>query len=236
MTRANAIPISETFASIQGEGMLVGTPSWFCRVSGCNLRCSWCDTPYASWSPEGDARTIDELVSEARASGLRHAVLTGGEPMMFPRIGILTHRLREMGMHVTIETAGTVDQDLTCDLISVSPKLANSTPIDDPRDPAGVWQERHEARRFQPEVLRRVLSRGAQRQVKFVVCAPADLDEIDAIVRTIGCDPSEVMLMPEGVRPKRPHEVRWVVDVCLERGWRYCPRLHIDLFGNQRGT
>ncbi len=236
MTRANAIPISETFASIQGEGMLVGTPSWFCRVSGCNLRCSWCDTPYASWSPEGDARTIDELVSEARASGLRHAVLTGGEPMMFPRIGILTHRLREMGMHVTIETAGTVDQDLTCDLISVSPKLANSTPIDDPRDPAGVWQERHEARRFQPEVLRRVLSRGAQRQVKFVVCAPADLDEIDAIVRTIGCDPPEVMLMPEGVRPKRPHEVRWVVDVCLERGWRYCPRLHIDLFGNQRGT
>ncbi len=216
--------------------MLAGTPSWFCRVSGCNLRCSWCDTPYASWSPEGDARTIDELVSEARASGLRHAVLTGGEPMMFPRIGILTHRLREMGMHVTIETAGTVDQDLTCDLISVSPKLANSTPIDDPRDPAGVWQERHEARRFQPEVLRRVLSRGAQRQVKFVVCAPADLDEIDAIVRTIGCDPSEVMLMPEGVRPKRPHEVRWVVDVCLERGWRYCPRLHIDLFGNQRGT
>ncbi len=216
--------------------MLAGTPSWFCRVSGCNLRCSWCDTPYASWSPEGDARTIDELVSEARASGLRHAVLTGGEPMMFPRIGILTHRLREMGMHVTIETAGTVDQDLTCDLISVSPKLANSTPIDDPRDPAGVWQERHEARRFQPEVLRRVLSRGAQRQVKFVVCAPADLDEIDAIVRTIGCDPPEVMLMPEGVVPKRPDEVRWVVDVCLERGWRYCPRLHIDLFGNQRGT
>ncbi len=216
--------------------MLAGTPSWFCRVSGCNLRCSWCDTPYASWSPEGDARTIDELVSEARASGLRHAVLTGGEPMMFPQIGILTHHLREMGMHVTIETAGTVDQDLTCDLISVSPKLANSTPIDDPRDPAGVWQERHEARRFQPEVLRRVLSRGAQRQVKFVVCAPADLDEIDAIVRTIGCDPSEVMLMPEGVVPKRPDEVRWVVDVCLERGWRYCPRLHIDLFGNQRGT
>lgn len=236
MSESISIPISETFASIQGEGMLAGTPSWFCRVSGCNLRCSWCDTPYASWSPEGDSRTIEELVSEARASALRHAVLTGGEPMLFPQVRDLTHRLRASGMHVTIETAGTVDQDLTCDLISVSPKLANSTPTDDPRDPTGVWQERHEARRFQPDVLRSVLRRGEQRQVKFVVCSPADLDEIDTIVRTIGCDPDEVMLMPEGVAPKARDEVQWIVRACMERGWRYCPRLHIDLFGNRRGT
>ncbi len=216
--------------------MWAGVPSWFCRVSGCNLRCSWCDTPYASWSPEGVSRTIDDLVREARASGQRHAVLTGGEPMMFADIRILTHQLRSAGLRVTIETAGTIDQDLSCDLISVSPKLANSTPWNDPRDPGGVWAERHEARRVQAATLRQVLTRGERRQVKFVVCSPTDLDEITAIVRTIGCDAHEVMLMPEGVTPRRGDEVRWIVRACMEHGWRYCPRLHIDLFGNTRGT
>src|SRR5256885_2235085 len=81
-----ALPIAETFLSIQGEGKLAGTPSFFIRVSGCNLRCSWCDTPYASWNPEGSPRTIDSLIDEARASGARHAVLTGGEPMIFPQL------------------------------------------------------------------------------------------------------------------------------------------------------
>ncbi|MFN7022373.1 MAG: 7-carboxy-7-deazaguanine synthase QueE, partial [Phycisphaerales bacterium] len=102
-----AIPISETFVSVQGEGKLTGLPSWFCRVSGCNLRCGWCDTPYASWTPEGGTRAIDDLVGEARRSGVQHAVLTGGEPMMFPQLAELSARLAgECGMHVTIETAG----------------------------------------------------------------------------------------------------------------------------------
>ncbi|MFG0252257.1 MAG: radical SAM protein, partial [Phycisphaerales bacterium JB038] len=72
------LPIAETFASIQGEGKLTGVPSWFIRVAGCNLRCTWCDTPYTSWSPQGASRSVDELVEEALNSGLKHAVLTGG--------------------------------------------------------------------------------------------------------------------------------------------------------------
>jgi 7-carboxy-7-deazaguanine synthase len=86
---SGTVPISETFVSIQGEGKLAGVPSYFVRVSGCNLRCAWCDTPYASWEPDGGARTIDRVVEEARSAasrGVRHAVLTGGEPMMFAQM------------------------------------------------------------------------------------------------------------------------------------------------------
>src|ERR1700742_3220596 len=77
------LKISEIFYSIQGEGGLVGVPSVFVRASGCNLRCTWCDTPYTSWNPEGSNRTIAEIVEEVRRHPAKHVVLTGGEPMMF---------------------------------------------------------------------------------------------------------------------------------------------------------
>jgi len=92
-----ALPVSESFVSLQGEGALTGVPSWFVRLGGCNLRCVWCDTPYASWTPEYQNRAIDELIDEARASGTGFAVVTGGEPMIFPRVDSLCARLRELG-------------------------------------------------------------------------------------------------------------------------------------------
>ncbi len=230
------LPIAETFVSVQGEGKLTGVASWFCRVSGCNLRCVWCDTPYASWSPESETRAIADLAGEALDSGVRHAVLTGGEPMLFEGIEPLCSRLRGAGLHVTIETAGTIDRDLTCDLMSVSPKLANSTPVDDPRDPTGAWARRHEQRRLHLPTIRDVLRRGEDHQLKFVVASPMDLAEIEKLVDSLDAEPDNVLLMPEGVTVPDPPSVRWVVDACLERGWRYCPRLHIALFGNTRGT
>jgi 7-carboxy-7-deazaguanine synthase len=122
------VKISEIFYSIQGEGTLAGVPSVFVRVCGCNLRCTWCDTPYTSWEPEGRDMTIAEIVAEAGAFAAKHVVVTGGEPMLFPEVAELTRELKARGMHITIETAGTVDQPVTCDLMSISPKLANSTP------------------------------------------------------------------------------------------------------------
>lgn len=234
--------VSETFTSLQGEGKLTGVPSWFVRLSGCNLRCTWCDTPYASWQPEGSKRTIAELVEEARASGMGHAVVTGGEPMIFAELPELCAQLRQIGMHVTIETAGTVypDEwmDLACDLMSVSPKLENSTPaLTDSRDPLGVWHDRHEARRRNVPVLRRLLSAFPDQQMKFVVSSPNDLAEIEGLLAELpGARAGDVMLMPEGTSPPEVGTTDWVVRACVERGWRYCRRLHIDLFGNRRGT
>lgn len=242
MPGVESILITETFTSIQGEGMLTGVPSWFCRLSGCNLRCSWCDTPYASWAPEGEKRSVADLVAEARGSGVGHAVVTGGEPMIFPMLGALCEGLRDAGLHVTIETAGTVDRDVPFDLMSISPKLANSTPRDDPRDPTGKWASLHEARRIDLAALQGLLDRsgpdtGKARQLKFVVTGPGDLHEIEALLGKLrGWRPWEVMLMPEGVETPGPQTRAFVADACLARGWRYCHRLHIELFGDARGT
>lgn len=260
--RAGVLPIAETFVSVQGEGMLTGVPSYFVRVSGCNLRCSWCDTPYASWSPEGESREIGSLVAEARATGrgragVRHAVLTGGEPMLFAGLCELSSRLSMgrdaagAGMHITIETAGTViprDErwPLVCDLMSISPKLAGSTPrgrdsVDGPdaRDPSGAWSARHESRRMNLPVLQELLDRygPGRRQLKFVVCGADDLMEIDGLLaRLRGWSPGEVLLMPEGVAAPAAGMRDLVLGACMERGFRYCHRLHIELFGNRRGT
>ncbi|MCC6660495.1 MAG: 7-carboxy-7-deazaguanine synthase QueE [Phycisphaerales bacterium] len=230
--------ITESFLSIQGEGKLTGIPSYFIRAGGCNLRCAWCDTPYASWNPEGVRVSVDHLVAQAAASGARHAVLTGGEPMIFDAVTPLAAALRERGMHITLETAGTVYRDLPCDLMSISPKLASSTPREgDPRDPGGVWRLRHEARRIDPDTIARLIRTYPYRQLKFVVTGPHDLPEIDALLtRLPAVDPGDVLLMPEGVTPPAPRFRQWLAGECIRRGWRYCPRLHIDLFGNRRGT
>ena len=232
------LPISETFVSIQGEGKLTGVPSWFCRLSGCNLRCTWCDTPYASWEPEKTNRSINDLVEEAVASGTTHAVLTGGEPMMFSGLVELSQKLAERGMHITIETAGTlVLPGVVCHLMSLSPKLSNSTPIKDPRDPAGSWTIRHEERRLNFDSINELIASTSDRQIKFVVSSPEDLTEIEEVLsRVVGYQPSDVMLMPEGVVVPDPDSIRWVVDASLERGWSYCPRVHVQLFGDTRGT
>ena len=101
--------ITEIFYSIQGEGELVGVPSVFVRTSGCNLRCAWCDTPYASWNPEGRRWSAQEVFEKVVSfSGASHVVLTGGEPMLAPDLPELAALLHAAGWHITIETAGTL--------------------------------------------------------------------------------------------------------------------------------
>lgn len=234
MAVGHFMKISKIFYSLQGEGKLIGMPSTFVRAAGCNLRCTWCDTPYTSWEPVGDALTVDEILARVRTYPARHVVVTGGEPMAAPDIGALSHRLRGAGYHVTMETAGTVWSDITCDLASISPKLSNSTPR---QREGGKWADAHEGQRINIDVIRRLMALGDY-QLKFVVQEPADIEEIGALLARIGeHDPASVMLMPQGTTARElAGRAQWLVPLCKEGGFRYCPRLHIDLFGNTRGT
>ncbi len=225
--------IAEIFYSVQGEGALIGTPSVFVRTSGCNLRCVWCDTPYASWNPEGVDRSLAEVLREVEMYGARHVVLTGGEPMIAPEIVPLAAELRARGLHITIETAGTVFARIACELMSISPKLANSTPRE---VEAGRWAAQHERLRIQIPVLRKLID-GYEHQLKFVVAEPGDVDEIRALVDTLSADRRRVMLMPEGREAGVLRERSlWLVEICKREGYRFSPRLHIDLWGDRRGV
>jgi len=221
--------IAEIFYSIQGEGSLVGVPSVFVRTSGCNLRCSWCDTPYTSWNPEGEDWTVERILTEVGGYPARHVVVTGGEPMIAREIVELTRGLRARGVHITIETAGTVFAPVECDLMSISPKLANSTP-------SGEWADRHERLRIQPVVLRRLMA-GYEYQLKFVIARGGDVAEVRGLVETLGADAGKVILMPEGVEAAVLRERGvWLAEICKREGFRFSPRLQVELWGNRRGT
>jgi len=227
------LKIAEIFYSVQGEGMLVGVPSVFVRTSGCNLRCVWCDTPYTSWHPEGTDLGIEEIVERVRLTGSRHTVITGGEPMIAPHVVELTRMLKQEGQHITIETAGTVEQPVLCDLMSISPKLANSTPHEREE---GRWAAQHERLRFQPAVLRALMD-SYPYQLKFVIASPDDLPEMRHMIRDLSAEPLNVVLMPEGTKPEVLRERSlWLTEICKNEGYRFSPRLHIDIWGDRRGV
>src|SRR5260370_39993382 len=97
--------LSELFYSVQGEGKLMGVPSVFVRASGCNLRCTWCDTPYTSWQPEGQNATVPEIVQRVGEYSARHVVITGGGAMIVPDIRPPCAPRKEAGMDATDHTA-----------------------------------------------------------------------------------------------------------------------------------
>ena len=227
--------IAEIFHSIQGEGLLAGVPSIFIRTSGCNLRCHWCDTPYASWKPEGLEMSVEEILKKLTEWNSDHVVLTGGEPMIAPDLHQLATVLKKRHKHITIETAGTIlPNGIPCDLASLSPKLSNSTP---PPERDSAWAKKHEATRLQPEVISEWI-RKYPFQLKFVVSSESDLAEIKDLLSRLPPVPlHQILLMPEGIDVKTlATRSPWLVDICKREGFRFCPRLHIELFGHKRGT
>jgi 7-carboxy-7-deazaguanine synthase len=228
------VHISEIFYSIQGEGRLIGVPSVFIRTAGCNLRCVWCDTPYTSWRPNGAAWSIRSILAEVRKHPTEYVVITGGEPLLAPEIEALSRDLKRHGRHITVETAGTIFKPIRGDLISVSPKLANSTPWQRER---GKFALCHEAQRLNLPVIQKYLD-NYDYQLKFVVAEKRDFDEIGQILEQLkAVDRSRVLIMAEGTTAARLHaRGRWIVDLCKQYGYRFTPRLHIELYGNRRGT
>jgi len=223
---------SELFHTIQGEGMLIGVPSVFFRTSYCNLRCVWCDTPYTSWTPENKDITIAESVDAITQFGCKHVVITGGEPFIQTKELIaLCHELEQRGHHITIETNATVYANVAAHLISMSPKLRNSNPSEDNR-----FFIRHERERIRPEVIRKFIDTYTC-QVKFVVDTPEDLAEIKTLQEDIEISPEIIMLMPQGKTSHVLHEKQeWLVELCKENGYRFSPRVHVDIWGEKRGV
>ena len=229
--------ISELFFSIQGEGELTGIPSVFVRTSGCNLRCRWCDTKYSSWTPEGENVDIEELVERVCSYPARHVVITGGEPMIAKDIKEFVDLLKQSGKHITIETAGTIAPNgIQCDLASISPKLSDSTP--EKGEISEEWIERHDSTRIDYNILNEWID-SYEFQLKFVVSRKEEINEVKCIIDKIESDilPVKVLLMPEGTDSETIHSrYDMLVDLCKENGFRMCNRLHLDLFGNTRGT
>jgi 7-carboxy-7-deazaguanine synthase len=226
--------IAEIYRSIQGEGLLTGVPSVFVRASGCNLRCWFCDTPFASWRPEGCDMSSDEIVAQVEEWDTQHVVVTGGEPMLFAELIPLCDRLRTIGRHVTIETAGTLFLPVACHLMSISPKFASSAP---PADAEPHWRRRHERERHRPDVIRRLLSE-FNYQVKFVVDTPADLNDVARYLEEFPeVDRGRVLLMPQGADlDQLEARASWLRPYCENAGLIFCPRKQIEWFGPVRGT
>ncbi|WP_086616607.1 7-carboxy-7-deazaguanine synthase QueE [Erythrobacter tepidarius] len=231
----------EIFASLQGEGPSMGMPVAFVRLSRCNLACTWCDTAY-TWRFTGDNRphrdgiafdrktnqvTLAPAEAAARiaALGQKRLVITGGEPLL--QAGALAEMLAHLpDMAVEIETNGTIAPparlDVRVDQYNVSPKLAHSG------NDAGLAliPERLDAWAREPRAC-----------LKFVIAAPADVDEVRALQQRYRFRPGQVFLMAEGTDSKTLRERQaWLSELCLEHGFRMSDRLHIHLYGDTRGT
>ncbi|SEQ49572.1 7-carboxy-7-deazaguanine synthase QueE [Natrinema salaciae] len=241
------LPINELFYSLQGEGTLAGVPSVFVRTSGCNLRCWFCDSYHTSWEPTHAWLGLAEIVAEIESHDADHVVLTGGEPLLHEESVALLEALDDRGYHTTVETNGTIYRDAPIDLASISPKLESSTPTperapDEDDVDADRWAERHERERIDLDALSRLVERYTF-QLKFVVTDAGDMPEILALLEDLRATADvpvrddDVLLMPEGATRDRLAETRArVADLAMEHGFRYTPRLHVDLWNDAPET
>lgn len=225
--------ISEIFYSLQGEGRLAGVPSVFIRLAGCDLRCLWCDTPHAFRAEQGQALSLEQIMDQISTFDCSHIVVTGGEPLLAPELPSLLQELKNQTKHITLETSATQYRPVIADLVSISPKLAHSIPH---TGPYAEFAPIHKTRRLNLEAIQYFMDHHDY-QLKFVVGERADLEEVDQILaklRNVSRD--RIMLMPQARTQKQYRTAGpLVAQLCLEKGFRYCPRLHVELWGNRRG-
>jgi len=248
--------------TVQGEGKLLGTSCLFIRTSGCNLRCAWvgadgngspCDTPYSSHHAESNMMEIDDVVGVVKHNigNMTHIVVSGGEPTMQKGLAELLEKLRALGLHTTIETNATIFNDdvaKNTSLVSMSPKLESSTPYRQNLKNTGIeysehWERKHATKRRNVQVIQQYIHEsrnyGNDFQLKFVVQNPADIQEIenDFLNQLTGWVPDDIVLMPEGTSSDMlADRSYWAIEAAIERGWRFTPRLHIELFGKARAV
>jgi 7-carboxy-7-deazaguanine synthase len=232
----------EIFASLQGEGPSAGKPCAFVRLSRCNLSCVWCDTAY-TWRFEGDNRphragiayerqanqislSEEDVAARIAALGKPRLVVTGGEPLLQAPALARTLAALPAGIVVEVETNGTVAPSPTVDTLihqyNVSPKLAHSgNPAELALLPDRLARWAEEPRAF----------------FKFVIAEPADVDEVLALAERFAIRRERIYLMPEGTDSAvLADRERWLAQLCLDHNLTLSRRLHIDLYGDTRGT
>jgi 7-cyano-7-deazaguanosine (preQ0) biosynthesis protein QueE len=221
------IVVNELFGpTFQGEGPALGTRCGFVRLGRCNLACAWCDSKFSwDWSQYDPATelhemSVDDVVAALAPMQVDTVVLTGGEPLLQrSKLDELVGAFRDRGWRTHVETAGTLawDTDLV-DQWVVSPKLANS----------GMEPDR----RLKFDVLRGFAAKNAA--FKFVVTAEAELDEVATIVEQIGT--TNVWIMPEGTDADTVRtRTAQLADAVAARGWNLTTRLHVLVWGDERG-
>jgi organic radical activating enzyme len=235
----------EIFASVQGEGPSIGKPVAFVRLSGCNLACTWCDTPY-SWRFTGDMRPhrdnqlfdrkanqvimpVGDVAQRIAETGQTRLVITGGEPLL--QASALADMLAVLSdlvpaMTYEVETNGTAPVparlDIRIDQFNVSPKLAHS-------GNAGALALAGERLDF--------YARDKRAFFKFVIAHPDDVDEVLALKKAHNIPPCRTYLMPEGTDSQTLQtRAKWLVPICIKHGFAFTDRVHIHLFGDTRGT
>lgn len=223
--------VNEIFYSLQGEGSLAGVPSVFVRLTGCPLRCRWCDTKYA-WPPSaGQDMSSEQIIEKIASYPTRHIVITGGEPMTNSGLKDFLKTLADKQRHITIETSGIrYIADLPCDLMSISPKLSNSVPA----EPALAAE--HEKMRFDSQALQKLID-SFNYQLKFVVDSPEDLDEIAVCLEKLkNVNPDKVFLMPQATTPgELLAKSKMLARVCQQTGFALSQRLQVLLWDNEKG-
>jgi len=234
--RGDVLLISEVFGpTVQGEGRLLGQRCSFVRLGACNLSCSWCDTPY-TWdrtrydlASELRTRPVEDVLAEVASHRTSLTVVTGGEPLLQqsrPGWARLVSGLTAPGGRMTVETNGTIVPMGSPPRVSwtVSPKLANSG------EPENL--------RLVPEALQAftALARAGMADFKFVVRAEDELDEVSALVQAYVIPTNRVWIMPEGTSPAAVAAHGAILaDAAIGRGYNLTTRLHVALWGAERG-
>jgi 7-carboxy-7-deazaguanine synthase len=222
----------EIFYTIQGEGFNIGRPAVFLRLGLCNLHCSWCDTKYTwDWSnfnPDEHLLELswEEVGREILKYNRNYLVITGGEPLIQQENLLpLCEDLRSRGFDIEFETNGTIIPDgrlpdLVCHW-SVSPKLPNSG---------------NDRSISESSACYRFFNSSNSCHFKFVIGNQTDISEVQELARKYNIASEKIFLMPEAIgREELITKSRWVVELCQVSGFRFSTRLHVLLWGNERG-
>lgn len=231
LQRPDHLKFSEIFSSLQGEGPSAGAPALFVRLALCNLRCSWCDTRYTwdferyDYEREVSLMPLVELATRLRSAPEGRVIFTGGEPLLQQRALSLLFAELPAELTLEVETNGTLAPEPRLaervDQWNVSPKLAHAG------DP--------ETRRIKPGALLALRDTG-RAFLKFVLQSEADLAEVEALIARLAWPRDRVYLMPEAATPAAHAErAGAVAALCQQRGLRFSPRLHVTLWGGERG-